>query len=260
MGTEIATTTGKALGVASVEQRERRLMSWLARRSEGGSIPEQARTDGIAVLTLFDQRLRRADRAEMLNELTPILALVSPAGMGQDDREEWIDAARRLVGHLPPQLLRRGALAAGRTCDHPAKIIPAILAETDAAYRDLRRDRAAVAGLLDEARGRPWERPMFDPESRCTAEDAKQIMAECEIPSGLEKEEKRRAPLQMPTVEAYVEMGMDRDEAEKAVASQSKIKAPRQPRAAHTFDEAATRAVMAARPTSFPDDDEEPEF
>lgn len=83
------------------------------------------------------QRLPSLDRLEpassdvFRNELTACLALVVPVGMTEEGRREWLSVAWATLGHLPPDLLAIGCKKARESCDHPSKIVPAIIAETE---------------------------------------------------------------------------------------------------------------------------------
>jgi hypothetical protein len=93
--------------------------------------------------------------------------------MTEDSRREWLAVAWATLKHIPPKDLESAARIARQTCDHPAKIVPAII--------------KAVEEL------RPWERytrsdPVYDrpqlesPETiRCTPEEARQILDEVGI-------------------------------------------------------------------------------
>jgi hypothetical protein len=112
-------------------------------------------------------------RTVFRNELTACLALVAPVGMTEDSRREWLAVAWDTLRHIPPKDLASGARIARQTCDHPAKIVPAII--------------KAVEEL------RPWEKytrsdPVYDrpqlesPDTiRCTPEEARQILDEVGI-------------------------------------------------------------------------------
>lgn len=82
------------------------------------------------------------DAPEFAAELTPCLALASGASMSREDRKLWLNAAFRVVGHLPIGLLRRGCLKAMETADHPSKIIPAIVKEVGNALEDRKQAKA----------------------------------------------------------------------------------------------------------------------
>jgi hypothetical protein len=61
------------------------------------------------------------------NELTACLALVAPVGMTEESRREWLAVAWDTLRHIAPDDLARCARIARQTCDHPAKIVPAII-------------------------------------------------------------------------------------------------------------------------------------
>ncbi|MES2295226.1 MAG: hypothetical protein V4527_18160 [Pseudomonadota bacterium] len=62
--------------------------------------------------------------------------------MTEGARTEWFKVARGTVGHLPLDLLRIGCDHARKVADHPAKIIPAITAETERLFNERRRSIA----------------------------------------------------------------------------------------------------------------------
>jgi hypothetical protein len=72
--------------------------------------------------------LTPATPTEFRNELTACLALVAPTGMAEDDRQEWLRVAWATLGQLPVDLLSLGCRKARESCDHPSKVVPAILA------------------------------------------------------------------------------------------------------------------------------------
>lgn len=80
------------------------------------------------------------------NELTACLALVAPAGMSEEARRDWLTVAWATLGHLPADMLSTGCKAARQKCDHPAKIVPTIIAETDQMMR-WRKETANYAAL-----------------------------------------------------------------------------------------------------------------
>jgi hypothetical protein len=75
-------------------------------------------------------RLTPASNVEFRNELTACLALTAPAGMTEEGRGEWLAVAWETLKHLPPDLLAMGCRKARETCDHPSKIVPAIVEAT----------------------------------------------------------------------------------------------------------------------------------
>jgi hypothetical protein len=64
------------------------------------------------------------------NELTACLALVAPVGMTEEAKRDWLVTAWDTLKDIPPDILRIGTAAARKTCDHPSKIVPTIIAET----------------------------------------------------------------------------------------------------------------------------------
>lgn len=72
-------------------------------------------------------------------ELLSCLILVAPTGMMADERNAWLQIARRELSGMPEDLLKRGCAAARRTVDHPSKIIPAIMKESEADWRERQR-------------------------------------------------------------------------------------------------------------------------
>lgn len=101
--------------------------------------------------------LTPATRTEFRNELTACLALVAPTGMGDEDRAEWLKVAWGTLGHLPADLLKLGCRKARETCDHPAKVVPAILASATPLL-DSRREHART--LPPERRIEAKEEPL----------------------------------------------------------------------------------------------------
>lgn len=113
--------------------------------------------------------LEPATKRQFRDELTACLVLVVPVGMDENARSEWLAVAYETVGHLPSDLLAIGCAHARAVADHPAKIVPAIIAET----ADL------LKGRKDSARGRPSPDPLPQLEARpCTPEEATAILDE----------------------------------------------------------------------------------
>lgn len=80
-------------------------------------------------------RLQPATSDEFRNELTACLALVVPVGMTEEARREWLTVAWATLKHLPADLLSLGCVKARQACDHPSKIVPTVVAETEALMR-----------------------------------------------------------------------------------------------------------------------------
>lgn len=101
--------------------------------------------------------------SEFIISLTPCLQLCAPVGMSVEDRDTWFDAAYLAVGHLPPNVLRRAAIRAMQTADHPSKIVPAIIREIET------RDDSPVAGHKSApnfGRGETFDTDRRSPEER----------------------------------------------------------------------------------------------
>lgn len=84
-------------------------------------------------------RLAPATDEVFRNELTACLALVVPAGMTEESRRDWLAVAWGTLKHLPADLLRAGCDEARKTCDHPSKLVPAIVAYAEPLLRQRQR-------------------------------------------------------------------------------------------------------------------------
>ncbi|RYG88026.1 MAG: hypothetical protein EON59_05680 [Alphaproteobacteria bacterium] len=99
--------------------------------------------------------------AEIIGELTPLLALVAPTGMDTQARRVWFNAAVRALEGIPILLLKRGAEAALAKADHPSKIVPTILStiKDDWAWRrDYRAPKPVAVWQPDTKRVPEGER------------------------------------------------------------------------------------------------------
>ena len=67
--------------------------------------------------------------------------MVAPVGMTEEGRAEWLSVAWITLQDLPADLLALGCAEARKTCDHPSKLVPAIIAATKASLA-LRRQAA----------------------------------------------------------------------------------------------------------------------
>ena len=75
----------------------------------------------------LEAKLAPRSLEEIMVALSRCLTLTAPTGMSQDDRLEWLTIAAPELADLPSMLFDDACAHARRTCDHPAKIIPAIL-------------------------------------------------------------------------------------------------------------------------------------
>jgi len=90
-------------------------------------------------LPRMSQGLLPADTDTLIALLSRALALVGSAGMSADDREEWLAAACIKLSGIPEDLLSQGINHATSVADHPAKIIPAIMAEVQESWERRKR-------------------------------------------------------------------------------------------------------------------------
>lgn len=60
-------------------------------------------------------------------ELGACLALVSPSGMPDANRAEWLKVAHMTLADVPADLLTRGCNEARKRCRFPSEIVPTII-------------------------------------------------------------------------------------------------------------------------------------
>ncbi|WP_022684541.1 hypothetical protein [Sphingobium bisphenolivorans] len=87
-----------------------------------------------AEIEALEAKLAPRSIEEIMAALSRCLTLTAPTGMSQDDRLEWLTIAAPELADLPSMLFDDACAHARRTCDHPAKIIPAILKYEPAHY------------------------------------------------------------------------------------------------------------------------------
>ncbi len=110
---------------------------------------------------------RPATSDQFRNELTACLALVVPVGMTEESRREWLTVAWGTLKHLPPDALLVGCKAARETCDHPSKIVPAILKATEQ-MMSWKRGSSNPAHVALPA---PTARPLMDRRGEAMSDD-----------------------------------------------------------------------------------------
>jgi hypothetical protein len=152
--------------------------------------------------------LRPASRAEFAAALLPGLALVSPTGMTEADRQEWLKAAWIALDGIPLDLLKIGCIGA-RYSDHPAKIVPAILREVEGMWKQRKASRSDILAAITK-----METPPLPTEERCTPEQAAEIIKRAGLK--LDPDHRERSadyiPVEQrpaPTAEDYKRWGID---------------------------------------------------
>jgi hypothetical protein len=100
---------------------------WLAKADSGQQSTQLSISSRMGDVT----DLHPVSREEFAAEMSACLALVAPVGMDQAAKRLWLTAAYRALDGIPIALLKKGATAAMKTADHPAKVVPAIMREIE---------------------------------------------------------------------------------------------------------------------------------
>lgn len=180
MAQEIAAQTDTPLALPdSPEQQWRRVGRWIASH-DSGQIPPTLMDDAKAVLASIEVKLVSATRKQFYAQMILCLDLCAGSGMGDSEREAWLNAAAVTLRGIPYDLLERGCAAARKYADHPSKIIPSITKEIDKSWSDRKNERNRLQSrMLPEQKKYPWERveEEFDPATRCKPEEVAEILA-----------------------------------------------------------------------------------
>lgn len=151
------------------------------------------------------KQLRSANAEQFGCALTPCLSLVAPTGMTEADREDWLRAAWVTLDGIPADLLDIGCAHARKVCDHPAKVVPAILTAIQDLWAKRKRDLSDVEAALAK-----MVEPTEPEEPRCTPEQARRIMLECGIePEVTKASTAHRGPPIAPDADWYAAHGID---------------------------------------------------
>jgi hypothetical protein len=162
-------------------------------------------------------RLTPATRRDAKQHLGPTLTLVAPAGMSEDDQTIWLASAMETLSGIPADLLATGCMEARRKVDHPAKIVPAIFKAIGQAW-DVRK-----ADLRDALKvERIAQLPAPSEPDVATPEQAAEALGEF---SAAFAAKAKRSSKPLPTVQAYIDLGLSEAEAKHAVAEQQKARA-----------------------------------
>lgn len=89
------------------------------------------------------------DRGAAIGELTRCLTLCAPSGMSKDERGLWLSMAWTELRDIPARPFLDACATARRIVEHPAKLVPTIVRESqevaDIFRRRLAREEAAWA-------------------------------------------------------------------------------------------------------------------
>jgi hypothetical protein len=211
----------RAPAAPSLRQVERS-HAWLAaERRDEDLLPLVTADDASllpAALREADALLWPADPEMIVVALAPVLTLVAPSGMSEDDREEWFAAAADALRGIPGDLLYRGLRVARASVDHPAKVVPMIISTISAAWTRRRADRASIGWLLAR-----MNKPVQKPVQVCTPEEARAILAEVGMPSHAPASTGAGAARTEATLDDYLALGLSNDEALAAMAERKRL-------------------------------------
>lgn len=160
-----------------------------------------------AALEEANNSLCPAPRDLVAKALRSALALCVPTGFTEGDRKAWLASAMMTLKDIPEDLLRRGVEEARKVADHPAKIVPAIVAEIKTEWARRRQNRGKVLWFTELAKAPPG-----DPggEDACSPEQAKAIMEEFGLRQETRADLRRHlGPPKRPTRQDYIELGAD---------------------------------------------------
>lgn len=130
----------------------------------------------------LEAKLAPRSLEEIMAALSRCLTLTAPSGMSQDDRLEWLTVAAMELLVVPSIVFDDACAEARRTCDHPSKIVPAIMRYQPSHYIS----EGFLRGRLSTARARlanisapRIEKKAEDPdERRCVATGMGELLKE----------------------------------------------------------------------------------
>jgi predicted secreted protein len=162
-------------------------------------------------LTPIDPRI-------LVKALSSCLTLVAGVGMSTQERDLWLTSATITLKEWPEDLIRIGVERARKVADHPAKIVPTIVAETETMLKRRKDVLGKLMWIAKIEQDERWRDPLedFDEADRCTPEQAAQIIAEVEAEMGVKLRpdiqqyvRKHEGPPRKPTRQDYIDMGID---------------------------------------------------
>lgn len=128
--------------------------------------PHSTRCNKPSSLLAAQRAAAPMDRTAAIGELTRCLTLCAPSGMTTAERGLWLAAAWAEVADIPEAAFLDATAKARKLVDHPAKLVPAIIRESqdfaDILHKRLRREEAQWANrnaprLKDQKTPEPWE-------------------------------------------------------------------------------------------------------
>lgn len=128
--------------------------------------PRSTRSNEPSSLLAARHAAAAMDREEAMEELGRCLTLCAPSGMSEDERTLWLAAAWAEVAGIPETAFLDATAKARKTVDHPAKLVPTIIRESqeyaDLLRQRLRREEAQWANrsaprLEGQKTPEPWE-------------------------------------------------------------------------------------------------------
>lgn len=122
-----------------------------------------------ADISTLQAKLAPRSMQEIMAALSRCLTLTAPSGMSQEDRLEWLTVAAMELTGVPSSIFDDACAEARRTCDHPSKIVPAILSYKPAHWLTesfLRQRLHETVNRLANINAPRLERAEEDPEER----------------------------------------------------------------------------------------------
>lgn len=162
--------------------------------------------------------LTPATSLEFRRELTACLALVGAVGMDEAGRKEWLTVAWGTLKDMPSDLLERGCAHARLVCDHPSKLVPAIMEEVRKTWEWRKQASHPHPSAPQIEAPKPENRPH---EKLSDSEEVNALLVrvgavtryrpdgtryEAETASSIRE---TRGPPRKPTRQDYIELGVD---------------------------------------------------
>lgn len=128
--------------------------------------PRSTRCNKPSSLLAAQREAAPMDREDVIGELTRCLTLCAPSGMTTTERGVWLAAAWAEVADIPAPAFLDATAKARKLVDHPAKLVPAIIRESqdhaDILRKRLAREEAQWANrsaprLRNQKTPEPWE-------------------------------------------------------------------------------------------------------